>query len=75
MPKVERIRSIAPLIAQGRLKFKAGSAGAELLVQQLRDWPAGRYDDGPDAVEQAVRMMMTMMGQSIQGAKPKAMEG
>lgn len=75
VPKVERIRSIAPLIAQGRIKFKAGSAGAELLVQQLRDWPAGRYDDGPDAVEQAVRMMMTMMGQSIQGAKPKAMEG
>lgn len=75
VPKVMRIRSLAPLIAQGRLRFKRGSKGAELLVQQLRDWPGTAYDDGPDALEGAVRMMMAMMGNEVQHGKPKAMEG
>jgi predicted phage terminase large subunit-like protein len=56
VPKVVRIRRLTPLLAQGRIKFKAGSPGARLLVEQLRDYPNGDHDDGPDALEMAVRM-------------------
>jgi hypothetical protein len=38
------------------LKFKANSPGARLLVEQLRDFPNGDHDDGPDGAEMAVRL-------------------
>lgn len=53
--KVVRIRSkLGPFLAQKRLRFRRGSAGAALLVQQLRDFPVGEYVDGPDALQMAV---------------------
>lgn len=54
--KLVRIRRLGPLLAAKRLRFKAGSAGARLLVDQLRDFPTGDHDDGPDALEMAVRL-------------------
>jgi predicted phage terminase large subunit-like protein len=51
-----RIRRLGPLLAQHRLRFRAGSASTRLLVNQLRDFPAGAHDDGPDALEMAVRL-------------------
>jgi predicted phage terminase large subunit-like protein len=56
VPKVVRIRRLTPLLAQGRIKFKANSPGTRLLVEQLRDFPTGDHDDGPDALEMATRM-------------------
>ncbi|MSR59926.1 MAG: hypothetical protein EXS05_20180, partial [Planctomycetaceae bacterium] len=56
VPKIVRIRRLTSLLAQGRIKFKAGSPGARLLVEQLRDFPNGDHDDGPDALEMAVRI-------------------
>jgi hypothetical protein len=44
------------LLSQQRLRFKAGSKGAKLLVDQLRDFPCGEFDDAPDALEMAVRL-------------------
>jgi phage terminase large subunit-like protein len=38
------------------LRFKANSPGARLLVRQLRDFPNADHDDGPDALEMAVRL-------------------
>jgi hypothetical protein len=38
------------------LRFKAGSKGAKLLVEQLRDFPCGEHEDGPDALEVAFRL-------------------
>ena len=55
VPKIVRIRRLTALLAQGRIKFKANSGGARLLVEQLRDFPTGDHDDGPDALEMAVR--------------------
>lgn len=55
-PKVVRIRRLAPLLAQRRLRFKVGSPGTRLLVEQLQDFPLGDHDDGPDALEMAVRL-------------------
>jgi predicted phage terminase large subunit-like protein len=56
VPKVVRIRRLTPLLSQGRLRFKAGSKGAKLLVEQLRDFPCGEFDDGPDCLEVAFRL-------------------
>jgi predicted phage terminase large subunit-like protein len=60
VPKPVRIRRLTPLLARGRLRFKADSPGARLLVRQLRDFPNADHDDGPDALEMAVRLAMMM---------------
>ncbi|HZZ73583.1 MAG TPA: hypothetical protein VFE24_15120 [Pirellulales bacterium] len=54
--KLVRIRRLGPLLASSRLRFQRGSPGTQLLVNQLRDFPAGDHDDGPDALEMAVRL-------------------
>jgi predicted phage terminase large subunit-like protein len=56
IPKVLRIRRLGPYLSQRRLRFLAGSASTQLLVDQLRDFPAGAQDDGPDALEMALRL-------------------
>ncbi len=61
VPKIVRIRRLTPLLAQGLIKFKSGSASARLLVSQLRDFPHGDFDDGPDAAEMAVRMATDLL--------------
>lgn len=54
--KVVRIRRIGPYLAGKRLRFKRNSPGTRLLVEQLRLFPAGDHDDGPDALEMALRL-------------------
>jgi predicted phage terminase large subunit-like protein len=51
-----RIRRLGPYLSQRRLRFKANSASTRLLVEQLRDFPAAAHDDGPDALEMALRL-------------------
>ncbi len=63
--KALRIRRLSPLLAQRRLRFRAGSAGAIQCVEQLRDFPNGDHDDGPDSLEMATRMAMDMTGESL----------
>lgn len=60
--KLLRIRRLGPLLAQRRLRFLRGSAGTQLLVDQLRDFPLGSHDDGPDALEMAVRLAEQVAG-------------
>ena len=59
--KLVRIRRLTPLLSQGQLRFKGGSPGARLLVEQLRDFPNGDHDDGPDALEMATRLAAEML--------------
>jgi predicted phage terminase large subunit-like protein len=54
--KQVRIRRLGPFLSQRRLRFLRGSAGTRLLVDQLRDFPTGAHDDGPDALEMALRL-------------------
>jgi len=54
--KLVRIRRLGPLLSQHRLRFLVKNASTKLLVDQLRDFPAGAHDDGPDALEMAVRL-------------------
>ena len=41
-----------PLVTQGVLKF---SIRHQLLLEQLRQFPMGAHDDGPDALHMAVQ--------------------
>lgn len=54
--KLVRIRRLGPYLSQRRIRFKAGSPGTSLLVEQMQQFPVGDHDDGPDAVEMAIRM-------------------
>jgi len=61
--KQVRIRRLGTLLAQRRIKFKSGSPGARLLVNQLRDFPdIHSHDDGPDALEMALRLARHLEG-------------
>lgn len=60
--KEVRIRRLDPWITTGRLRFMAGCPSTALLVQQLQDFPIGDHDDGPDALEMAVRVLLYMLG-------------
>ena len=60
--KVVRIRSLTPFLTRGEFKFKRGSRGARLLVDQLRDFPYGEFDDGADSLEMACRMAQRLRG-------------
>ena len=59
--KLVHIRRLTPYLAQHRVRFKGDSPGARLLVQQMRDFPHGDHDDGPDALEMAVRLAADML--------------
>jgi predicted phage terminase large subunit-like protein len=52
--KAVRIRRLGPLLSQRRLRFLQKSPSTKLLVDQLRDFPLGDHDDGPDALEMAI---------------------
>jgi predicted phage terminase large subunit-like protein len=54
--KAMRIRRLAPHLAQRRLRFLANSPSTRMLVDQLRDFPNAAHDDGPDALEMAIRL-------------------
>lgn len=51
-----RIRRLGPYLSKRRIRFLRGCPSTELLVDQLRDFPIATHDDGPDALEMAVRL-------------------
>lgn len=51
-----RIRRLGPYLAARRFRFRAGSPSTDLLLEQLRLFPYADADDGPDALEMAVRV-------------------
>ena len=62
--KIVRIRQgISPLLAQRRLKFKKCN-GCMLLVNQLREFPIGRHDDGPDSLELGIQLINHLLSGS-----------
>ncbi len=54
--KEVRIRRLGPYLSRRRLRFKRHSSPTRMLVDQLRDFPGGAHDDGPDALEMALRL-------------------
>jgi len=59
--KLVRIRRLGPYLASRRLRFKSNSPSTRLLVEQLRTFPVGDHDDGPDAAEMAVRLAAELL--------------
>jgi hypothetical protein len=59
--KQVRIRRLGPYLSSRRLRFKNGSAGTRLLVEQLQQFPIGDHDDGPDAAEMALRLAADLL--------------
>ena len=51
-----RISRIGPYLARKQLRF-ADTPHNRLLVRQLEDFPLGEHDDGPDALEMAIRLL------------------
>lgn len=54
--KLVRIRRLGPYLSSRRIRLKADSPGTRLLWNQLKDFPLGDHDDGPDALEMAIRL-------------------
>ena len=55
-----RIRVIGPYLHQKRIRVR-NTPGGRMLVDQLRQFPFGDHDDGPDAVATAIRWMQQAM--------------
>lgn len=51
-----RIRRLGGYLASKRLRFKSNCDSTRLLVEQMRDFPVGDHDDGPDALELAIQL-------------------
>ncbi len=51
--KQSRIANLEPEISQGQIRF---CKKHNLLLDQLRQFPLGKHDDGPDALEMAMQM-------------------
>ncbi len=67
--KEQRIRSLGPFFAQRRFRFRQ-SIGCRLLVDQLKDFPVGDFDDGPDALHMALTMLDKLLGQATSKGGP-----
>ena len=59
--KTFRILRLSPYITGRRFKFRE-TPGCRLLVDQLMDWPTAEHDDGPDSLEQGVRVIYHLLG-------------
>jgi predicted phage terminase large subunit-like protein len=54
-----RIGRLDPYFSRGLIRFR-NTPGCKLLLSQLREWPLAHHDDGPDAMEMAIRLLDQM---------------
>ena len=59
--KQVRIRRLGPYLSSRRLRFNTRSPSTRLLVDQLKEFPIGDHDDGPDAAEMAIRLAAELL--------------
>jgi len=59
-PKELRIKTLGSYLMREKLRLRE-TPGCRLLVQQLRDFPLSDHDDGPDALELALRMVFLLV--------------
>ncbi|MEN6405530.1 MAG: hypothetical protein ABFC77_03565 [Thermoguttaceae bacterium] len=59
--KTVRIRRLGPYLSSHRLRLKSNSPGTRLLFEQLQEFPIGDHDDGPDALEMALRLAAELL--------------
>jgi predicted phage terminase large subunit-like protein len=63
--KLVRIRRLGPYLSQRRLRFKGSSPPTRLLLEQIEQFPIGDHDDGPDALEMAIRMAAELLERPV----------
>lgn len=63
--KQTRIRMLSPYLRGGRIKFKRDSESTKKLVEQLQEFPNGSHDDGPDALQMAVKRLENLLAASV----------
>jgi hypothetical protein len=54
--KEVRINRLGSLLHRRQIKIR-NNEGGRLLVRQLKEYPIGDHDDGPDALEGAIRLL------------------
>jgi predicted phage terminase large subunit-like protein len=65
--KEARIISLSPLLERGKIRFIRGHSDQELLIEQLLYFPSRSInDDGPDALEGAVRLSQSFSQSEIE---------
>lgn len=65
--KEVRIRmGLTPLLSQGKIRVKDTPHG-RMLGAQLRDFPLGSHDDGPDSLALMVRVWRMLIGGGVSG--------
>jgi len=60
--KITRIQNLQPLIKQGRIKF---SRKHYMLLEEMKFFPKGRFDDGLDALEMVYQLSNKVTGGGI----------
>jgi predicted phage terminase large subunit-like protein len=74
-PKPTRIVGLTPYLSQGTVRVK-DTPGGRLLVAQLKAFSmkaaSGVHDDGPDALEQGVRLIRYLLGERKMRDAPTA---
>lgn len=60
LKKEVRIRSLSRLLANRQIRVRR-TLGGMMLVDQLRQFPQGDHDDGPDALEMGVRLTRQLL--------------
>ena len=60
--KEVRINRLGPYLLRHKFRFCGSSPDCSLLVAQLKEFPMGDHDDGPDALEGAIRIMADIQG-------------
>ena len=73
-PKEVRIATLGPQLGALLYRF-VDSGDNRLLVRMLKEWPVGDFDDGPDALEMATRMINRVASiNTIQRKKAREIE-
>ncbi len=79
LAKETRVASLSPLLERGKIRFIRGHSDQELLVEQLLYFPSRTmHDDGPDALEGAIRLAQEMPGTAqpeYEPVKPRLFRG
>ncbi len=61
--KETRVASLSPLLERGKIRFIRGHSDQELLIEQILYFPSRTlHDDGPDALEGAIRLAQAVGG-------------
>jgi len=77
--KETRVAALSPLLERGKIRFIRGHSDQELLIEQLLYFPSRTlHDDGPDALEGAIRLAQELSGAAgalYERVKSRAFQG